>query len=403
LLDRLQRTLPSGARVFALVRAASDEAACERLRAAVAAAGLSEPGLSPDPRDGSARVVAIAGRVDAPRFGLDPLRWEELAREVGLILHVAASVTGASAYDSLRGANVGGTRRALELATTRSIKAFHLVSSLNVSLLVAGPGRGIASETAPVPESLSREQFDANNGYAITKWVAERMVQELAKRSGGRFRASISRPALLSWSRSTGYANDHDWLTRVLSSCLTTRSIPGPPEAGVPAWIPETVTSARGLDLVPVDYAAEAIDRLTVLSRDTPAPDAREASEEIQAPAAPVFHVSNLAPGERGLVTMARLLDLLVLADLEVSADRGLGSAPLEVVTPAEWRSRVESSAAAALPILGQLRQSIPSLPRTPTARFRAAVGESLSESGIDSATLAAFVRAHHNQDPGAR
>lgn len=422
LLARLSQTLPAGARVFAIVRAASDRAACERLRAAVSAAGLPETSLSPDPRDRSARVVGIAGRLDAPQFGLDAGRWEELAREVGMVLHVAASVTGASGYGALRATNVLGTRRALELATTRTLKAFHLVSSLNVSLLVAGPGRGIAAETTPIPERLSREQFAANTGYAITKWVAERMVQELARRCdprgprgpeggrGGRFRAAISRPALLSWSRATGYANDHDWLTRLLSSCLTTRSIPGPPEAGVPGWILETETSARGLDLVPVDFAAEAIARLAELARATPALDAVDANGAIDSSGAvdwngaPVFHVSNLAPGERGLVTLPRLLDLLVLADLEVQAERRLDTPllqPLQVVTPAEWRSRVEATGAAALPILGQLRQSIPSLPRTPTARFRAViegvegVGEGLSDSGIDAATLAAFVRAH--------
>ncbi|MEO8197984.1 MAG: SDR family oxidoreductase, partial [Thermoanaerobaculia bacterium] len=397
LLARLERTLPAGARVFAIVRAASDLAACERLRAAAVAAGLAEPSLTADPRDRSARVVGIAGRLDAERFGLAARRWEDLAGEVGLILHVAASVTGASGYESLRGTNVVGTRRALELATTSTIKAFHLVSSLNVSLLVAGPGRGIAAETTPIPARLSREQYAANTGYAITKWVGERMVQELARRSGGRFRASISRPALLSWSRATGYANDHDWLTRVLSSCLTTRSIPGAPEAGVPSWIPESDTSARGLDLVPVDFAAEAIERLAEFARDALSLEADEAR------GTPVFHVSNLAKGECGLVTLPRLLDLLLLADLEVRAELGLDPTPLEVVTPAEWRFRVESTGAAALPILGQLRQSIPSLPRTPTARFRAAVGESLADSGIDAATIGAFVRAHASRDPGAR
>ena len=406
LLDRLQRTLPAGARVFAIVRAASDQAACERLRQAAAAAGLAEPSLTADPRNRAARVVGIAGRLDAERFGLDAARWEELARETGLVIHVAASVTGASGYAALRATNVIGTRRALELATTRTLKAFHLVSSLNVSLLVAGPGRGIAAETIAIPERLSREQFASNTGYAITKWVGERMVQELAKRSGGLWRASISRPALLSWSRATGYANDHDWLTRVLSSCLTTRSIPGPPEAGVPSWTPETETSARGLDLVPVDFAAEAIERLAERTRATPA---------ISEAGAPVFHVSNLAAGERGLVTLARLLDLLVLADLEVRVEPGRDRPefvpleplePLQVVPPAEWRSRVEATGAAALPILDRLRQSIPSLPRTPSAQFRAAVGgvgEALSDPGIDTATLAAFVRAHASLVHSAR
>ena len=408
LLTLLARTLPAGARVFAVVRAASDRAACERLRAAVSAAGLPETSLSPDPRDRSARVVGIAGRLDAPQFGLDAGRWQELAREVGMVLHVAASVTGASGYAALRATNVLGTRRALELATTGTLKAFHLVSSLNVSLLVAGPGRGIAAETTPVPERLSREQFDANSGYAITKWVGERMVEELVRQMGGRgdrFRASISRPALLSWSRATGYANDHDWLTRVLSSCLTTRSIPGPPEAGVPGWIPETETSARGLDLVPIDFAAEAIACLAERTREAPGIGGSEAIGASGASGAPVFHVSNLAPGERGLVTLPRLLDLLVLADLEVRAGLAPGSLepvePLQLVTPAEWRSRVEATGAAALAILPQLRQSIPALPRTPTARFRAVVGEALSDPGVDVATLAAFVRAHRSQAPG--
>jgi fatty acid CoA ligase FadD9 len=396
LVDVLARELPPGARVFALVRARDDRAAAERLRRALAAASLPLPALSPASAgadegadEGAARVVALAGTVDAELFGLGEERWSRLAREVGLVFHVAASVTGAGRYSDLRATNVLGTRRALELATTSTAKAFHLVSSLNVSLLVAGPGKGICDEGAALPDALSPATFGANPAYAVTKWASERMVQEIVRASDGAFRASISRPALLSWALSTGFANEHDWLTRVLDSCLATRSVPGPPEAAAPSWIVETESSARGLDLVPVDFAASAIARLGELTFAGVAP--REAPLE---GAAPVFHVSNLAPGERGLVTMPRLLDLLLLADLAAARERGAAGAPLAVVPPAAWRSRVETAGASALPLLDRLQASIPSLPRTPSSRFRAAAGGSLPECAIDLRALSAFVRA---------
>ena len=179
-----------------------------------------------------------------------------------------------------------------------------------------------AFEETPLPERVTPQTLSAHPHYAVTKWASEQLIQRLYARAAGAWRVSVSRPALISWSAATGVANDSDWLPRVLASCLQMRSAIGPDESGVPEWVAETVTSARGVELVPVDFVARSVARLGQLTETASLPPPTRPGAEGQVP---TFHVSNLAPGEEGLVTGRRLMDLLVAADLRVSSENGAG------------------------------------------------------------------------------
>jgi len=365
MVAELAASLEPGQRLYALIRAHNDEAARLRLEAALrdadldaplVAAGASKPGP----------VVALAGSLERDRFGLDPALWAMLASEVGLIYHSGAAVSFEKDYLGLRDANVGGTRRVLELATEHSLKAIHFVSSLNVAFLLEQRGVRPAREDSPLPAELSTKIVAGSLGYAITKWASERMVQGLYAASGGRLRFSVSRPALITWSTATGFANESDWFTRMIRSCLQMRAAIGPAEAGVPRWATLRAATARGLDLVPVDFVARAVCRLGDLTRIGTLPPATVEDSG----AVPTYHVSNLAPNEQGLITIEHLMDMVVAADLRYSEP----TAGATFLPFSEWLLQVEAEGAPALPILPMLIGMNPARPRTEAGLFAAAM-----------------------------
>lgn len=358
LLFQLAVELPPEARIYALVRAGDAGAARGRLEQALRRAALTLPPQR--------QVIVLAGDLARARLGLDPAGWERLANEVGLIYHAAAQVSSNADYARLRAANVLGTRRVLELALTATLKSCHFISSLSVvPLLRRASGRRV-DETTPLPERLAPSLLRTSAGYAISKWVAERWVQRAHEQTRGALRVSISRPALLVWSSLTGCANPEDWFGRVLASCLLLRSTPGPEEVGVVRWVPETPVSVRGIDLVPVDFAARAIARLGALTHQNALP----AAPEFAIGRAPTFHVSNLAAAEKGFVTWDRLMDLLVLTDYRHGRSRPpLASEPL-----ARWAASVELTGAPATAELSALRKMKAIFEPTEASRFREAM-----------------------------
>ncbi len=386
LLDHLAATLPSDRRLYALVRAGDDDAARGRLRDALAGASLEVPEIGlPGER---AKVVALAGSLAAERLGLDEGTYDRLAAEVGLIYHVAAEVSAEKSYAELRAANVLGTRRILELATTATLKSLHFVSSLNVALLLRQISGRRVTEDTPLPERLSPRVVASNPDYGVSKWLCERMIQRLFARSRGAFRVSISRPALITWSQATGHANRGDWLSRVLSSCLSLRRAIGTGEVGALRWVPETPVSARGLDMVPVDFVARALGRLGELTHASAL-----AGSDVPPSQVPTFHVSNTAPGESGLITLPHLMDMLVAADLSYGeSPRSMAFVPF-----AEWLQQAEIEGAAVQPILHQVKQMSPMLERTEASRFTAAMAgpEEFGEAcpAVDQALVETYVR----------
>lgn len=227
LLDRLAA---SGVRrVHCLVRARDGAEALARLRGRLRHYGL-------DPNRWADRVVVVPGDLGLPRFGLDAGTWDDLAQEVEVVLHNGAQVNFAYPYEALSAANVGGTRTVLALATERRLKAVHYVSSMSV---ITGSGlagvRRLDEDTPPShPELLSQ-------GYAETKWVAERLVSLAARRG---LPVTIHRPHEI-----TGATDSGTWNTDTMM-CALFRTVA---ETGTAPDVPLL------LDFVPVDYTAAAV------------------------------------------------------------------------------------------------------------------------------------------------
>ncbi|MGC8917494.1 MAG: SDR family oxidoreductase, partial [Thermoanaerobaculum sp.] len=260
LLAELSASPPAGGPVVALVRARDDAHGVSRLREALARARL--PTLAVGRWGESASAVwAVACDLASPHLGLDPTLYRRLAEEVAVIVHAAASVRHLASFSELVGDNVEPLRHLLRLAVTSRLKAFHLVSSLDVTRLASAAGAG-GREEAPLPSRLGDLASQAG-GYALSKWAAERMVELEFQHLEGTWPVVVSRPGLVSWSKTTGFANLKEWFPAIFASCLELAALPNQSGAAFPPEPVLTETSARGLQPLPVDFLAEVLARLT--------------------------------------------------------------------------------------------------------------------------------------------
>jgi hypothetical protein len=164
----------------------------------------------------------------------------------------------------------------------------------------------------------------------------------------------------------------------------------GPPEVGPPSWTRVTPVSARGLDLVPVDFVARAVGRLGRLTRDGDLPQPLRPCEPGRVP---TFHVSNTCQGEGGLVTLPYLMDLLAAAHLELAPWSALG-----VLPQPDWMLRAEVERAPAAPLLPMLERMSYSLAKPRSDWFRRAMEERAGEPAVgcppvDRRLMETFVR----------
>ncbi|MGK8555450.1 amino acid adenylation domain-containing protein [Nocardia gipuzkoensis] len=196
----LLRELLAGtrARVWCLVRSDDDERAHKRIRNA-----LEKYRIWDDTYE--TRIVAVAGDLAAPRFGLDESGYDRLAEQIDVVYHNGARVNHIEPYARLRAANVAGTREVLRLATTSRIKPVHFVSTVNAVIpAVPGPDfRGREDGVLDVGEV-------SQNGYVASKWVAEQLVRQAGARG---VPVSIYRPGIVCGDPRIGVnsADDSFW------------------------------------------------------------------------------------------------------------------------------------------------------------------------------------------------
>jgi amino acid adenylation domain-containing protein/thioester reductase-like protein len=230
LLAELLATTP--AEVHCLVRADDEAGARERLRRQLVAYRLWHPWMEP-------RIVPVPGDLGRPRFGLSPDAFERLAGLLDGIYHCGAWVNFTYPYTMLRASNVGGAREALRLAVAGRLKPVHHISTLGV--LAGSPEDGEWREDAPLPAPDGLVE-----GYAQSKWVAERILQ-LAQDRG--VPVAVYRLGLVGGHSRTGVSNPRDLVWVWLKGMVRM----------------EAATAAMDdLDLAPVDYVCRAIVHLSL-------------------------------------------------------------------------------------------------------------------------------------------
>jgi thioester reductase-like protein len=225
--------------VLACVRA-SDQVAAQRRIADVLHT------IGGDSARHAGRVRAVAADVERPRFGLDPLAWQRLARECEAIVHCAASVSFDLDLEAARAINVGGTRHVLALARLArgegALERFVHVSTA----YVAGTAAGDFGEA-----DLDRGQ-GFRNTYEQTKLEAELILRDGMDQVGG----VIVRPSIVVGERGRGWTCAFNVLYAPLKAYASgfIDVVPGRPDGVV--------------DVVSADHVVDAIAHVLLHRRD---------------------------------------------------------------------------------------------------------------------------------------
>ncbi len=338
LVARLLRARP-GSKIFCLMRA-RDDAELARRRASLL--DYTEIGGGD-----AARIVAVAGDLDADRLGL--ARADEIAERVGEIFHAAATTRFDLPLEEARRVNVEGTRGVIAFARRAhgagGLRRLHHVSTA----YVAGD--------PDVPRGAARFR----NAYEQSKWEAELELE----RAGDRLPVSIYRPSIVVGDSRTGRTRHFRVLYEPVKWVYHGRTDVLPCRADV------------RLDVVPVDFVADAILALAARG-DTQG------------------GTFTLAAGEAGSISIRDIIEISVAAANVHHARTGLPPiVPPRVVSP-ESAEGLDAEARAQLDKLfelaaGAMRMHLPYM-LTEQLFEDAATRERLEAMGVRCPPLASYL-----------
>lgn len=127
------------------------------------------------PRDilrSSDRIVAHAGNLAEPNFGLSDEAFDELINDADAIIHNGANRSFWDQYHVIRGTNFSSTKELIRVSAHHGIP-MHFISSSGVVDL-AGPG-ATASEKSM---SAFKPPTDGSSGYIASKWASEVYIEK---------------------------------------------------------------------------------------------------------------------------------------------------------------------------------------------------------------------------------
>jgi NAD(P)-dependent dehydrogenase (short-subunit alcohol dehydrogenase family) len=224
----VERLVARGDTIHALIREGSEE----KLEALRQRLGV-----------GSNRLVGVTGDLSAPRLGVEAEELERLRGNVDHLFHLAAIYDMEADAEVQYRANVTGTERTLEFANTVEAGVVQHTSSI----AAAGDYNGWFRE------DMLSEATGLDDPYFATKHQSEQAVHTGCDRP---FR--IYRPGIIVGHSETGEIDKVDgpyYLFRLLKKL----------RYALPGWAPLPGVEGRRVNLVPVDFVADAIDHIAHL------------------------------------------------------------------------------------------------------------------------------------------
>ncbi|KAI9209212.1 male sterility protein-domain-containing protein [Polychytrium aggregatum] len=185
LLYELAAKYPA-ARIYCLVRAASDQAAIDRIFETARKLILNPQQTHYLVNNVKPRLVGVCGDLSLDQWGLTNKRWKKISKETDMVVHCGAEVHWLDDYEALKGPNVLGTATALRLATTHHLKPLHFISAVGAIPMARGA-------RTPLEERVY-SNWNVSGGYAQTKWVSEQLINKARSRG---VPATIIRPSLI--------------------------------------------------------------------------------------------------------------------------------------------------------------------------------------------------------------
>lgn len=189
----------------------------------------------------SDRIVAVKGDIEQPLCGLRKQDVFRLQGKVTHFVHLAAFYDIMCEVEAPHVAiNVEGTRHAVDLAHALKAKHFQYASSTAVAGMYPGYWR----------EDMFEEAENFHHPYFSSKHAAERVV-----RTECRIPFRIYRPGIVVGHSKTGETDKTDGPYYVFKFLQKVRN-------ALPAWVPLVGLEGGRINIVPVDFVADAIDHL---------------------------------------------------------------------------------------------------------------------------------------------
>ncbi|MCW3999266.1 MAG: AMP-binding protein [Candidatus Bathyarchaeota archaeon] len=221
-------------RLVLLVRSSSIDEAVLRVKRS----WHEQPNLA---RDVGGKIKVIRGDLTQSKLGLAPEDYRWLTLRLTHIIHCAADTTPNMPLPLLRKINVEGTANVIELA--RAVHRDHGLERLGLvsTAFVAGKRRGSIDE-----EDLT-DAFGFSSLYEQTKYESEK----LASKAKAELPLTVFRPSLVVGDSETGEVKTFNTIYYLLRLYLTGQLRIAPASAKMK------------LNIVPIDYVADAIIKLT--------------------------------------------------------------------------------------------------------------------------------------------
>jgi NAD(P)-dependent dehydrogenase (short-subunit alcohol dehydrogenase family) len=189
------------------------------------------------------RVIPIYGDLAEPNLGVSAADRKRLKGKVRHLFHLAAIYDLKAGAEEQEEANVLGTDHALQFAATVKAGCFHLVSSI----AAAGQYRGTFRE------DMFEEATGLNHPYFRTKHESEALVRKRCKVPW-----RVYRPGIVVGHSATGEIDKVDgpyYFFKMIQKLRQT----------LPAWFPLIGFEGGYINIVPVDFIADALDHLAHL------------------------------------------------------------------------------------------------------------------------------------------
>ena len=186
------------------------------------------------------RVLPVAGEMTEPKCGLSAAQLRALSGKVKHFFHLAAIYDMAAKPDALHAANIDGTRNALDLAVAIDAGCFHHTSSIAAAGMYPGVFR----------EDMFEEAEGLDDPYLRTKHDSEGLV-----RAEKRIRWRIYRPGMVVGHSKTGEIDKIDGPYYFFTFLKKLRQ-------ALPPWMPTLGIEGGRVNIVPVDFVADAMDHI---------------------------------------------------------------------------------------------------------------------------------------------
>ena len=186
------------------------------------------------------QLVAVIGDLAKPNLGIAAADLRKLKGKIDHVFHLAAIYDLQASAEDQQAANVDGTRHAVEFAGAVTAGCFHHVSSIAAAGLYEGVFR----------EDMFEEAEELDHPYFRTKHDAEGVVRRECKRP---FR--IYRPGFVVGDSKTGRIDKIDGPYYFFKAIQKMREM-------LPPWMPTIGIEGGRINIVPVDFVADALDFL---------------------------------------------------------------------------------------------------------------------------------------------